>query len=100
MINPDKETDEEILYANDTRERLWRESELEAEVIRLKEELKGPTGFATWKDAAISERLARVKLMPEGKISYLQAASKFHSTEWNTMDVITAYMRGWNKESN
>lgn len=100
IVEYDKETDEEILYANDTRERLWRESELEAEVIRLKEELKGPTGFATWKDAAISERLARVKLMPEGKISYLQAASKFHSTEWNTMDVITAYMRGWNKESN
>ena len=23
-----------------------------------------------------------------------------NSTEWNTMDVITAYMHGWNKESN
>lgn len=83
----------------DKREYEWRISELEAEIIRLKEELKGPDGYATWKDAAIAERLARVKLMPE-KIDYLGAASKYHSDEWRKMSVITAYMRGWNKESN
>jgi len=33
-----------------------------AELIRLREEIKGPDGFATWKDAAVSERQRRVKL--------------------------------------
>lgn len=100
LVEYDKETDDEVTYVDDSRERLWRESELEAEVLRLREELKGPDGFATWKEAAISERLKRVKLLPEGEITYLQAASKFHSDEWNKMSVITAYMKGWNKESN
>ncbi|WFG79129.1 hypothetical protein VIPKPNUMC01_00122 [Klebsiella phage vB_VIPKPNUMC01] len=36
----------------------------------------------------------------EDKITYLEAAAKFHSDEWNKMSVVTAYMHGWNKESN
>lgn len=32
------------------------------ELVRLREEVKGPTGFDTWKDAAIDERLKRVAL--------------------------------------
>lgn len=101
IVEYDKETDEEVTYVDPViSERQWNEAELAAEILRLREELKGPDGFATWKEAAIAERLARVKLMPEGEISYLQAASKYHSTEWNTMDVVTAYMNGWNKKSN
>lgn len=34
--------------------------ELVAEIFRLREALKGPYGFATWQDAAVSERTARV----------------------------------------
>lgn len=34
---------------------------LHAEIHRLRSELKGPDSFATWKDAAIAERLRRVK---------------------------------------
>ena len=30
-----------------------------AEIARLRVEIKGPDGFATWKDAAIHERLLR-----------------------------------------
>lgn len=34
---------------------LWRE------IHRLRAALRGPDGFATWKDAAVSERVRRVK---------------------------------------
>lgn len=43
-----------------------------AEIHRLRAELKGPDGFETWKDAAVSERLARVKATNE----LVQLASK------------------------
>lgn len=35
--------------------------QLRREVEKLKDENKGPDGFATWKDAAISERVRRVQ---------------------------------------
>lgn len=31
------------------------------EIIQLREAVKGPYGFATWKEAATAERLKRVK---------------------------------------
>lgn len=34
-----------------------KDAETWAELYRLREEVKGPDGFATWKDAAVSERL-------------------------------------------
>jgi hypothetical protein len=33
---------------------------IRTEIERLQEDLKGPDGFATWKDAAIAERVQRV----------------------------------------
>jgi len=39
--------------------------ELWAEIWRLREELKGPDGFETWKDAAIAERLKLVEVRRE-----------------------------------
>lgn len=44
---------------------------LHAEIHRLRSELKGPDSFATWKDAAIAERLRRVKA--EEQLHELQA---------------------------
>lgn len=35
--------------------RLW------AEIVRLREAVKGPTGYATWQEAATAERMRRVK---------------------------------------
>lgn len=32
-----------------------------AEIWRLRAELEGPNGYATWKDAAIAERIKRVE---------------------------------------
>lgn len=37
------------------------DAETWAELHRLREEIKGPPGYATWKDAAVAERLARVR---------------------------------------
>ncbi|HHT8272976.1 TPA: hypothetical protein ACT2RL_001544 [Citrobacter braakii] len=71
-----------------------------AELYRLREEIKGPNGFDTWKDAAIAERKARVELEKAGPrfgdIDYLGAMSAFHSNEWHKMGPITGYMHGWN----
>ncbi|WP_416135225.1 hypothetical protein [Citrobacter portucalensis] len=71
-----------------------------AELYRLREEIKGPSGFDTWKDAAIAERKARVELEKAGPrfgdIDYLSAMSAFHSNEWHKMGPITGYMHGWN----
>jgi hypothetical protein len=33
-----------------------------AELHRLREEIKGPEGYATWKDAAVDEKVKRIKL--------------------------------------
>lgn len=63
-----------------------------AELYRLREEVKGPDGFATWKDAAIAERMARVSK----PIDYLTAMAAFHSVDWHKMSPITGYMNGWN----
>ena len=35
-------------------------AELIAEIFRLRSEIKGPEGYATWQDAAVAERTARV----------------------------------------
>lgn len=71
-----------------------------AELYRLREEVKGPDGFDTWKDAAIAERKARVELEKSvqvlSDIDYLNAMSAFHSDEWHKMGPITGYMHGWN----
>nr|WP_239066739.1 hypothetical protein [Citrobacter freundii] len=71
-----------------------------AELYRLREEIKGPDGFDTWKDAAIAERKARVELEKAGPrfgdIDYLGAMAAFHSDEWHKMGPITGYMNGWN----
>jgi hypothetical protein len=70
---------------------------LYTELYLLREEVKGPDGFQTWKDAAIFERGRRVAL--EGlasEIDYLAAMGAFHSDKWHKMDPITGYMHGWN----
>jgi hypothetical protein len=38
------------------------DSESWAELFRLREEVKGPEGFATWKDAAVAERVKLTEL--------------------------------------
>lgn len=71
-----------------------------AELYRLREEIKGPDGFDTWKDAAIAERKSRVELEKAyqrmGDIDYLSAMAAFHSDQWHKMGPITGYMNGWN----
>ena len=79
--------------------------EVYAELYRLREEVKGPDGFNTWRDAAIAEKKARVELERQinqsGRdIDYLGAMAAFHSNEWHKMDPITGYMRGWNARRN
>ncbi|WP_236526080.1 hypothetical protein, partial [Escherichia coli] len=76
-------------------------AEVYAELYRLREEVKGPDGFNTWRDAAIAEKKARVELEKQinqsGRdIDYLGAMAAFHSNEWHKMDPITGYMHGWN----
>lgn len=104
----DKEQHEMFAMAADAvaellalRERAEPVAELYAELYRLREEVKGPDGFATWKEAAIAERAARVKcevLLNQRScdIDYLTAAAAFHSDDWHKMSSITAYMHGWN----
>lgn len=73
------------------------DAEIYAELYRLRAEIKGPDGFDTWKDAAISEKKARIaceKRVPE--IDYLTAMGAFHSDEWHKMGPISGYMKGWN----
>jgi hypothetical protein len=41
--------------------RLW------AEIHALRAELQGPEGFATWKDAAVAERMRRVRAENDAK---------------------------------
>lgn len=68
-----------------------------AELYRLREEVKGPDGFDTWKDAAISEKKKRIEFERRAiEINYLTAMSAFHSDKWHKMDPITGYMHGWN----
>jgi hypothetical protein len=38
---------------------------LQAEIERLEAEISGPDGFATWKDAAVHERVTRIKQAQE-----------------------------------
>ncbi|WP_413703249.1 DUF551 domain-containing protein [Raoultella ornithinolytica] len=79
--------------------------EIYAELYRLREEVKGPDGFNTWRDAAIAEKKARVELERQinqsGRdIDYLGAMAAFHSDKWHKMDPITGYMHGWNARRN
>lgn len=71
-----------------------------AELYRLREEVKGPDGFDTWKDAAIAERKARVEIEKASQrvvnIDYLGAMAAFHSDQWHKMGPINGYMHGWN----
>ncbi len=39
----------------------WTEVDLWAEIHRLRAEVAGPDGFATWKEAAVAERVRRVR---------------------------------------
>lgn len=72
-------------------------AELYAELYRLRAEIKGPDGFATWKDAAIAERMSKKqpKNIP-GEIDYLHAMAAFGSDEWHKMSPINGYKHGWN----
>ncbi len=67
---------------------------LHAEVFKLREEIKGPEGFDTWKDAAI--HLKSKFNRANTSIDYLTAMAAHHSNEWHKMDPITGYMEGWN----
>ena len=69
-------------------------AKLHAEIYRLQEEVRGPDGFDTWKDAAIALKVATKN--SGNDIDYLTAMSAFHSKDWHKMDPITAYMKGWN----
>lgn len=48
-----------------------------AELFRLREEVKGPEGFATWKDAAISEKVKRIEQAAEIEALKAQLAGKW-----------------------
>ena len=76
-------------------------ADIYAELYRLREDIKGPDGFDTWKDAALAEKKARIKceqhINKSGQdIDYLTAMAAFHSDDWHKMGPITAYMHGWN----
>lgn len=86
------------------RDKQEPEAQIYAELHRLREEARGPDGFSTWKDAAMAERLARVKcetLLNQRSydIDYLTAMAAFHSDDWHKMSPIKAYMHGWNARS-
>lgn len=87
------------MYANQQTQGV-ADSEVYAELYRLRSESKGPDGFETWKDAAIAERKARVELEKSAPrvvdIDYLGAMAAFHSDKWHKMDPINGYMHGWN----
>jgi hypothetical protein len=51
-MTPTLMTDEELYKASS--------AELIAEIFRLRRALKGPEGFATWQDAAVVEKVARI----------------------------------------
>ena len=76
-----------------------------AEIARLKAAIQGPTGFASWQDAAVHERLLRVKL--ERSIKAAQAepaggdkedADKYRlirrGQHWSVVDGIGNTLRG------
>jgi hypothetical protein len=53
-----------------------------AELYRLREEVKGPDGYATWKDAAVAERILRVRAeTPQGTEATAQAPAPKASPE-------------------
>lgn len=95
-------------YADPLREvtPLYRHAQQEpdvdvyTELYQLREDVKGPDGFDTWREAAIAERKARVELEKEFQrvvnIDYLGAMAAFHSDQWHKMGPITGYMHGWN----
>lgn len=87
-------------FLNEMPERKLAEAEPEvyAELQRLRAEIKGPAGFATWKDAALAERIARVELERKAgqDIDYLTAMAVFEPSVWEKMGPIGGYMQGWN----
>ena len=75
--------------------------EVYSELYKLREDIKGPDGFDTWKDAAIAEKAVRIQnekriTLCSSDIDYLTAMAAFHSDQWHKMDPITGYMHGWN----
>lgn len=70
-------------------------AELYAELYRLREEIKGPDGFDTWKDAAVYLKASKTNMATK-RIDYLTAMAAHHSDEWHKMGPITGYMKGWN----
>lgn len=70
-------------------------AELYAEVYRLREEIKGPEGFDSWKDAAVYLKASKTNRAAK-RIDYLTAMAAHHSNEWHKMGPITGYMEGWN----
>lgn len=85
------------LYTASEKQVIPADADVYAELHRLRAEIKGPDGFDTWKDAAIFERTARIKLGKAAQeIDYLTAMAAYHSEQWHKMSPITGYMNGWN----
>lgn len=59
----------------DRPEILW------AEIHRLREELKGPEGYNTWKEAAVAERVRRVKAETALKTQNILPTQSVQKTE-------------------
>ncbi len=61
-----------------------------AEMHRLRAEVKGPDGYATWKDAAVAERVRRVKA--ERQLSERQSASEPTEVQIKARDALLDFI--------
>jgi hypothetical protein len=59
-----------------------------AEIARLQNEARGPHGFATWKDAAIDERVRRVKAQRTASAEPFDRAAWLFDNHWITYEMI------------
>lgn len=79
-----------------------------AEIIRLRAAAQGPAGYVTWQDAAVAERMLRVKATDEvvrllgcGDENERLKAELAQWATWGTIEVavrnssVSEYMRHW-----
>lgn len=71
------------------------DAEAYAELIRLRAAVKGPEGFATWQDAAVDERMQRIKAQ---RALAAQPAATQEPVEWEVRNTATGYRRVFETE--
>lgn len=67
-----------------------------AEIHKLREEIKGPDGYQTWKDAAVDERIKRVKAEKELKAETEKSSDELDLRDIFASDALTGIIgRSW-----